>query len=378
MFRQIEQAHGVSPEELWQKVAALAANTLMALRPGLVEFYAHERPRPLHPSGPKGFQIIGLDVLIDDSMQPILLELNANPSLSAYQPKQRVEGALEPSGDAVHDQAFEYSGVPEVPTASASSGSSSGRTGTASTAPRRSGSVARQSRLRLGVRERKDSKESINQESKVITSELDLQIKRELVCQALLMVRPALPAKATRQRKLWLEKNIESRTNAEIIPLNDEGAWIGLAQPSRVETPRPDAPERCPALLPLDIEALVESELIEYVAAHLSLYRCWRRSCASSQGTLGQVQFVKLVERAGLVGTGAVFADRIAVQLWVQKAWREIDGAYGVNLPQFVSVAGRLGKMLLGDPIDEDGETASHIQGVLEFVRRGLCGESTS
>merc|ERR1740123_1933118 len=83
---QLEESFGASAEDMWQKVARLACNTLMALRPGLVEHYVHERPKPLHPLGPKSFQIIGMDILIDSKLEPRLIELNANPSLSALAP----------------------------------------------------------------------------------------------------------------------------------------------------------------------------------------------------------------------------------------------------------------------------------------------------
>merc|ERR1719296_353928 len=69
-FRQIEQSCGVTAETIWGKVAALAANTLMALRPSLVEYYVCEQQRPLHPLAAKGFQLIGFNVMFDAEGEP--------------------------------------------------------------------------------------------------------------------------------------------------------------------------------------------------------------------------------------------------------------------------------------------------------------------
>jgi len=50
------------------------------------------------------------------------------------------------------------------------------------------------------------------------------------------------------------------------------------------------------------------------------------------------------------------------------------DGNYGLNLPQFVELAGKVGRMLEGfDP--EDVEAVSHFSGVLQYMGRGLCSE---
>ena len=86
VFWEIERAHGTPAAVLWEKIAGLTANTLMALRPGLLEWYVRKSDRRLHPSAPKGFQIIGMDVLLDSQLNPKLIELNANPSLSVMQP----------------------------------------------------------------------------------------------------------------------------------------------------------------------------------------------------------------------------------------------------------------------------------------------------
>mmetsp|Transcript_57260 Transcript_57260/g.145428 ORF Transcript_57260/g.145428 Transcript_57260/m.145428 type:complete len:991 (+) Transcript_57260:454-3426(+) len=520
-LRQIQQAFGVSPEEVWGKVATLIANTLMALRPALVEYYVHEQPRPLHPLGPKGFQLIGLDVIIDSDLEPRLLELNANPSLSVVQPDMN-KGAEPPaaadaasgSGGAAsssgaadgveavalgaslgssssthnghHPSASSSSSsapilpaatgighgiaalalppaVPQQPTApqvqtamamtlpstvmqmnpsvnatpnsrafqvakdrqqnnmrrsrssvvvapqfmredpqvtisnsmrrpgsadppaprgaavvgQSSSSSGSGSGAAASVVGRRKGRGSRsRTRGAEGAQLREASKEK-----NCVTSELDLEIKRELVVQALLLTRPAPQNKAARLKKQW-----KPRTDSAVIGLNDEGGWALGGKATRAEAVRPDAPERCPALEPLDFEDLAAPEVFEYSNAHLQLYRWFVRACGNSRDSLGQAQVQRLLERNGLVGdqSGALFPDRVTAQLWLSRVWRELaPGNYGLNLPQLVTLAGRIGHMLedsagaadmaSGSDTEEPPPKPSHIMGVLAFFRRGLC-----
>lgn len=349
VFRQIEQAHGVSTESLWSKVAKLSANTLMALRPGLVEFYVHEQPRQLHPLAPKGFQIIGLDILFDSEVRPLLLELNANPSLSVMQPAAAAAPAeREPTPPT---------DVQEAPT----------RPGAGA---RRSHSL-RSTRQRLGLANSTAARETSVRLPPVI-SPLDLEIKRELVSQALLLVQPAPMSKVARLRKKWQQKQDGMRDAAE-LPLDDDGAWALPWKPTACEAVRPDAPGRSPALEALHFDELVAPDVLEYARAHLSIYRCWSRNCGM-QETLGQAQVLKLLERGGVVSD--VFQDKVSAQLWLTRIWRSAAvGAFGLSFPRFVCLASRIGKLLIAgcDAPEDEEDAPSHIQGVLEFVRRGLC-----
>jgi len=500
-FRQMQQAYGISSEETWGKVAVLIANTLMALRPALVEYYVHENPRPLHPLGPKGFQLIGLDVLIDQDLEPRLLELNANPSLSATQPGSSSSSSAaaaaataDASDDAVPDETaggssssaarpraggeglegtsagFLGGGAPSPPPSlslgaqgvtvqptqmqmlspsardirslykvagpaprrsrssvalalhlssrdEASAGGAAKRPGSAEllTTPSggrgfgaaslvaagaaaasvsvggasssSGGAGAGGGRQKRGARHLSRSSRSkdpetrreSSKEKEFVTSELDLEIKRELVVQALLLTRPAPQNKVARLKKQW-----KPRGAGEIIALDDEGKWALSQKATKAETVRPDAPERCPALEPIDFEDLVAPEVWEYAQAHLSLYRWWVRSCGNGRDSLGQAQVQRLLEKSGLIGEsgGAVFPDRISCQLWLSRVWRELaPGAFGLNLPQFVLLCGRIGQMLEGTPKpdeDDDDDCApssrqSHLKGVLAFTRKGLC-----
>jgi len=216
-------------------------------------------------------------------------------------------------------------------------------------------------------------REGARVERPVITSELDLEIKRELVCQALVLARPAPQNKTVRLRKQWEPR--EGRDH--LLPLDDSGEWVLPTRPCSIESARPDAPERCPALEALDFAKSAAPEVTEYAEAHLQLYRCWARSCGQEKESLGQLQLLKLVERGGLVGPGALFQDRVAAQLWVSRVWRDLaEGAYGLNLPKFVHLAGRIGRMLLeGTQADaDDGDGGQGLRaGAMEFVGRGLC-----
>lgn len=527
VLRQVEAVYGVGAEEMWGKVAKLAANTLMALRPSIVDFFVNESPRPLHPLGPKGFQIIGLDVLLDGEVEPRLLELNANPSLSATQPAglqglvpnpsdPDLEGLdvlgadddpgaaaasaapsaaaaaapvllnstllqpglpgsslAQPSIAPVAGATAAAAGTPPLapvsanvvslgaspspaqmrrsasvrggslgstaraaamaalsggprfssqtpppmrsssslgpaPAAAAGSGmtvsasqprlqsATARQSGVASPAPagargssargsisRRSGSSAAQGarrgrdggsrRTRTGLPERRESTKA---ERNVVTSELDLEIKRELVTQALLLVKPAPQIKTARLRKQW---NSTTRPIGDYVPLDDEGAWALSTRRARAEGTRPDAPDRCPAFEVLDFGALTADPVMEYAKAHLALYRFWCKSCGQGKESLGQAQMMRLVERAGLVGTGKMWPDKVSANLWFSRFWREFTaGAYGLNLPQFVALIGRIGRMMcagIGPEAEgsEDAERVTHVAGVLEFVGRGLA-----
>lgn len=488
VFGQIAATHGVSSTELWSRVAHLAANTLAALRPCLVEWYVHEKARPLHPLGPKSFQIIGLDVLFDSNLQPRLLEINANSSLSVLQPGGSAEPEADGSSPEPGDSALPSGSGAEASAAAASSSASlaspplsqspaAASSSTSTSAPplahsvsaatlrhasssgvggetrsrgrlsmsipardlrgsfgvatrassdpqgfrslgvqslpvvsmtrRRPESAKRSGRLggsirklynhRPGAGSRRGSEEggdvggsrgrmasqsgggssSSTSPPPQVTSELDLEIKRELISQALMVSRPAPQNKTVRLKKLW-EKDPRVE---DLVPLDDNGAWVLPGKQMRACAVRGDAPDRCPALETLDFEALAAPEVMEYAKAHLALYRCWVRSCGQGKGTLGQAQMLRLMERVSMVGHGCVFADRIGAQLWVSRMWRDIaPGSFGVNLPQFVTMASKLGRMLNGIPdAEKEGgpDWQTQREGLVEFVfRLAAAGES--
>ena len=80
---------------LWEKLDAMVLRLCVAMQPELARRYRRTFPRaePLggaaatsaaaeaYDNSGRGFHLIGVDVLLDSECQPILLELNSNPSL---------------------------------------------------------------------------------------------------------------------------------------------------------------------------------------------------------------------------------------------------------------------------------------------------------
>lgn len=208
----------------------------------------------------------------------------------------------------------------------------------------------------------------------LVTSELDLEIKRELVSQAMLLARPAPRNKCTRLRRLWEPRQPEVK---DFLPLDEDGTWSLPGRPQRSEAARRDAPEQCPAFMPLDFQELAASKVLDYSQAHLALFRWWAKSCGQGKHSLGQEKVLRLLERKGLVssGEGSLFHDRVNAQLWLSKMWRDMsDGTFGLNIPQFIELAGKIGRMLAGFDAD-DVEGFSHISGVLTYMAKGLCSD---
>jgi len=206
----------------------------------------------------------------------------------------------------------------------------------------------------------------------MVLSELDLEIKRELISQAMLLVRPAPRNKTARLKRQWVP-----REGRDFIPLDDDGNWTLQGGAGRTEQARRDAPERCPAFVPLEFEELGAPACLQYAQAHLTLYRWWVKSCGQGKHSLGQEKVLRLLERKGLVGTGAgeLFHDRVTAQLWLSKVWRDMsDGTFGLNIPQFIELAGKIGRMLSGFETD-DVDGLSHIGGVLAYMAHGLCSD---
>jgi len=250
VFALVEAEGGPSPAALWGEIRGLAEKTILAVRPALVEHIAQGDRGAFHPAGPKGFHILGFDVMFDEEFCPMLLELNANSSMSVQQP-----GVVMAEGGPLRE-----------------------------------------------------------------VSELDLAVKAELICQALLCVNPLSHGVALRRRIAWLEAySWSTRCHGSVypptdepIPLDDDG---DLVFPSAAPgPPRIDLPSsRCPALCPLEFDS---QPAMAYARTHLEVYRVWRHfsfnppgSCPlrSSPGSrrylgFGRAQFRQLCDAAGMVG----------------------------------------------------------------------------
>jgi tubulin polyglutamylase TTLL6/13 len=87
------QAKGRDTRPLKRQIEELAAKTIIALEPYLKNAYHcfistdHENPRC--------FQILGLDILIDENWNCWLMEVNANPSLNVYNDRELPNGDIE-------------------------------------------------------------------------------------------------------------------------------------------------------------------------------------------------------------------------------------------------------------------------------------------
>lgn len=270
VFSLIESQGGPRPEALWEEIRCLAEKTILALRPALVEHMAQGEHGALHPSGPKGFHILGFDILFDERYRPTLLELNSNSSMSVLQ------AASEPSDAS----------------------------------------------------------------AKTEVSELDLAVKAELISQALLVVNPLRHRLALQGRIAWFEENGGSRRLPmgmtvpvdEPIPLDDDGHPVeGIT----LDHLRPDRPDKCPALRPLDFE---RQPAFRYVQNQLQAYRIWRHfsfspsgSCALRDGQtsrrylgFGRMQFRQLCEATALVASNQQRSTGSAPPCWSDRAAAEV------------------------------------------------------
>lgn len=92
MYKKL-QSKGRDVSLLKKNIDDLTAKTVIALEPYLKNAYHcfistdHENPRC--------FQILGLDILMDENWNCWLMEVNANPSLNVYNDKELPNGDVE-------------------------------------------------------------------------------------------------------------------------------------------------------------------------------------------------------------------------------------------------------------------------------------------
>ncbi|XP_076999178.1 tubulin polyglutamylase TTLL11 isoform X3 [Tamandua tetradactyla] len=84
---------GVDIKKIWSDIISLVIKTVIALTPELKVFYQSDIPagRP----GPTCFQILGFDILLMKNLKPILLEVNANPSMRIEHEQELSPGVFE-------------------------------------------------------------------------------------------------------------------------------------------------------------------------------------------------------------------------------------------------------------------------------------------
>lgn len=250
VFALIQAQGGPPAEALWQEIAGVAEKTILAVRPALVEHMAHGEHGAFHPAGPKGFHILGFDILFDERYQPTLLELNANSSLSVLQP------AAEPS---------------------------------------ETGSKNEVSELDAAVK------------AELLTQALLVAnpLPHRLALQGRISWFEAVNAARGGQR---CQMHVCPLVD-EPIPLDDSGNLVH--ESAALTAPRLDQPSKCPALQLLDFE---RHKAFVHVQNQLLAYRIWRHfafnppgSCALKEGQsrrylgFGRAQFRQLCDAAGLV-----------------------------------------------------------------------------
>jgi len=93
VYKKITAKGGRDMGYLKKQVDDLTAKTVIALEPYLKNAY-HCFISTNHKN-PRCFQILGLDILIDENWQLWLMEVNANPSLNVYNDKELPNGDIE-------------------------------------------------------------------------------------------------------------------------------------------------------------------------------------------------------------------------------------------------------------------------------------------
>ncbi|TSP36075.1 Tubulin polyglutamylase TTLL11 [Bagarius yarrelli] len=84
---------GVDIKRVWSDIIALVIKTVIALVPELKVYYHADIP-PGKP-GPTCFQILGFDILLTKNLKPVLLEVNANPSMRIEHEQEVSPGVFE-------------------------------------------------------------------------------------------------------------------------------------------------------------------------------------------------------------------------------------------------------------------------------------------
>lgn len=86
-------AKGADIKKVWSDIRALVIKTVIALLPELKVYYQTDIP-PGKP-GPSCFQILGFDILLMKNLKPMLLEVNANPSMKIEHEQEMFPGIYE-------------------------------------------------------------------------------------------------------------------------------------------------------------------------------------------------------------------------------------------------------------------------------------------
>ncbi|KAL4617430.1 tubulin polyglutamylase TTLL11 [Arapaima gigas] len=84
---------GVDIKKVWSDIISLVIKTVIALVPELKVYY--QADIPTGKPGPTCFQILGFDILLMKNLKPVLLEVNANPSMRIEHEQEVSPGVFE-------------------------------------------------------------------------------------------------------------------------------------------------------------------------------------------------------------------------------------------------------------------------------------------
>ncbi|NXC52863.1 TTL11 polyglutamylase, partial [Aleadryas rufinucha] len=84
---------GADVKKLWSDIISLVIKTIIALTPELKVYYQSDIPAG--KPGPTCFQILGFDILLTKNLKPMLLEVNANPSMRIEHEQELSPGVFE-------------------------------------------------------------------------------------------------------------------------------------------------------------------------------------------------------------------------------------------------------------------------------------------
>ncbi|NXB52525.1 TTL11 polyglutamylase, partial [Leucopsar rothschildi] len=86
-------SRGADVKKLWSDIISLVIKTIIALTPELKVYYQSDIPAG--KPGPTCFQILGFDILLLKNLKPVLLEVNANPSMRIEHEQELSPGVFE-------------------------------------------------------------------------------------------------------------------------------------------------------------------------------------------------------------------------------------------------------------------------------------------
>ncbi|XP_064891605.1 tubulin polyglutamylase TTLL11 isoform X3 [Columba livia] len=95
-------SRGADVKKLWSDIISLVIKTIIALTPELKVYYQSDIPAG--KPGPTCFQILGFDILLMKNLKPMLLEVNANPSMRIEHEQELSPGVFENVPSAVDEE----------------------------------------------------------------------------------------------------------------------------------------------------------------------------------------------------------------------------------------------------------------------------------